>query len=44
LASQIDGLIYSPLAQRSLDEPYTVYGLVARQMERPTTACHCAST
>jgi microcin C transport system substrate-binding protein len=32
--SQIDGLIYSPLAQRSLDEPYTVYGLVARQMER----------
>lgn len=32
--SQIDGLIYSPLAQRSLDEPYTVYGLVAQQMER----------
>jgi microcin C transport system substrate-binding protein len=32
--TQIDGLIYSPLAQRSLDEPYTVYGLVARQMER----------
>ncbi|MNL43226.1 Bacterial extracellular solute-binding protein, family 5 [compost metagenome] len=32
--TQIDGLIYSPLAQRSLDEPYTVYGLVAQTMER----------
>ncbi len=32
--TQIDGLLYSPLAQRSLDEPYTVYGLVAQQMER----------
>ncbi|MCE0463395.1 extracellular solute-binding protein [Pseudomonas uvaldensis] len=32
--SQIDGLLYSPLAQRSLDEPYTVYGLVAEKMER----------
>ena len=32
--SQIDGLLYSPLAQRSLDEPYTVYGLVAQKMER----------
>ncbi len=32
--SQLDGLIYSPLAQRSLDEPYTVYGLVAQKMER----------
>ncbi len=32
--TQIDGLLYSPLAQRSLDEPYTVYGLVAQKMER----------
>ncbi|UZE25888.1 extracellular solute-binding protein [Pseudomonas sp. B21-056] len=32
--SQIDGMLYSPLAQRSLDEPYTVYGLVAQSMER----------
>ncbi|MCF5657245.1 ABC transporter substrate-binding protein, partial [Pseudomonas poae] len=24
--SQVDGWLYSPLAQRSLDEPYTVYG------------------
>lgn len=32
--SQIDGLLYSPLAQRSQDEPYTVYGLVAQQMEQ----------
>ncbi|WPO98164.1 extracellular solute-binding protein [Pseudomonas sp. HR96] len=32
--SQIDGLLYSPLAVRSLDEPYTVYGLVAQRMER----------
>lgn len=32
--SQIDGMLYSPLAQRSLDEPYTVYGLVAEKMER----------
>jgi microcin C transport system substrate-binding protein len=28
--TQIDGLLYSPLAQRSMDEPYTVYGLVAQ--------------
>lgn len=32
--SQIDGLVYSPLAVRSFDEPYTVYGLVAERMER----------
>lgn len=31
--SQIDGLVYAPLALRSLDEPYTVYGLVAQAME-----------
>lgn len=31
--SQVDGLVYSPLAARSLDEPYTVYGLVAKAME-----------
>lgn len=32
--SEIDGLVYSPLAVRSLDEPYTVYGLVAQGIER----------
>ncbi|MDE1166524.1 MAG: extracellular solute-binding protein [Pseudomonas sp.] len=32
--TQVDGLLYSPLATRSLDEPYTVYGLVAEKMER----------
>lgn len=32
--SEIDGWLYSPLAVRSQDEPYTVYGLVARRMER----------
>ncbi|WP_371924821.1 extracellular solute-binding protein [Pseudomonas sp. R5(2019)] len=32
--SQIDGWLYSPLAVRSLDEPYSVYGLVAQKMER----------
>lgn len=31
--SQVDGLVYAPLAVRSLDEPYTVYGLVAAGME-----------
>ncbi|MCF5429476.1 ABC transporter substrate-binding protein, partial [Pseudomonas syringae] len=32
--SQINGMLYSPLATRSMDEPYTVYGLVAEKMER----------
>lgn len=32
--SEVDGLVYSPLAVRSLDEPYTVYGLVAQSIER----------
>lgn len=32
--SQIDTWVYSPLAYRSLDEPYTVYGLVAEKLER----------
>jgi len=36
--TQIDGLIYSPLAQRSLDEPYTVYGLVAQKATK-TAPC-----
>jgi microcin C transport system substrate-binding protein len=27
--SQVNGLLYSPLAVKSLDEPYTVYGLIA---------------
>ncbi|WP_350578216.1 extracellular solute-binding protein [Pseudomonas sp. HY2-MNA-CIBAN-0224] len=31
---QVDQWVYEPLAFRSLDEPYTVYGLVAQQMER----------
>ncbi|MDF0732960.1 extracellular solute-binding protein [Pseudomonas entomophila] len=32
--SEVDGWLYAPLAVRSFDEPYTVYGLVARGMER----------
>jgi microcin C transport system substrate-binding protein len=32
--SQLNGMLYSPLAVKSLDEPYTVYGLVAEKMER----------
>ncbi|MBA1202642.1 ABC transporter substrate-binding protein [Pseudomonas capeferrum] len=32
--SQVDGWLYAPLAVRSLDEPYTVYGLIAKSMER----------
>lgn len=32
--AQINGMLYSPLAVRSLDEPYTVYGLIAQRMER----------
>jgi microcin C transport system substrate-binding protein len=32
--AQINGMLYSPLAMRSLDEPYTVYGLIAQSMER----------
>ncbi|WP_448196534.1 extracellular solute-binding protein [Pseudomonas putida] len=32
--SQVDGWLYAPLAVRSFDEPYTVYGLIARRMER----------
>ena len=32
--TEVDGLVYSPLATRSLDEPYTVYGLVAQGIER----------
>lgn len=31
---QINAWVYEPLAYRSLDEPYTVYGLIAKQMER----------
>ncbi|WP_024682331.1 extracellular solute-binding protein [Pseudomonas syringae] len=31
--TQIQGWLYSPLAYRSQDEPYTVYGLVAQSME-----------
>ena len=32
--SQLNGMVYSPLAVKSLDEPNTVYGLVAQRMER----------
>ncbi|WP_426116803.1 extracellular solute-binding protein [Pseudomonas sp. DSP3-2-2] len=32
--SQLNGMVYSPLAVKSLDEPNTVYGLVAQSMER----------
>lgn len=31
--TQIQGWLYSPLAYRSQDEPYTVYGLVAQTLE-----------
>ncbi|QJI29054.1 ABC transporter substrate-binding protein [Pseudomonas sp. ADAK18] len=31
--AEIDGWLYSPLGYRSFDEPYSVYGLVAQQME-----------
>jgi len=31
---QADTWLYSPLAYRSLDEPYTVYGLIAEKFER----------
>ncbi|PBP58490.1 extracellular solute-binding protein [Pseudomonas syringae] len=30
---EVDSWVYSPLAYRSLDEPYTVYGLIAEKME-----------
>lgn len=42
--SQVDGWVYAPLALRSLDEPYTVYGLVAEKWSAPTTACRYVST
>lgn len=32
--SEVDGWLYAPLAVRSFDEPYTVYGLIAHRMER----------
>lgn len=32
--SEVNGWLYAPLAVRSFDEPYTVYGLIARRMER----------
>jgi microcin C transport system substrate-binding protein len=32
--SQVEGWLYAPLATRSLDEPYTVYGLIAQHLER----------
>ncbi|CAM3242485.1 extracellular solute-binding protein [Pseudomonas plecoglossicida] len=32
--SEVEGWLYAPLAVRAFDEPYTVYGLVARRMER----------
>jgi microcin C transport system substrate-binding protein len=32
--AQVNGLLYAPLAVKSLDEPYTVYGLIAEKMER----------
>ncbi len=32
--SEVDGWLYAPLAMRSFDEPYTVYGLIAQRMER----------
>ncbi|WP_036990188.1 extracellular solute-binding protein [Pseudomonas vranovensis] len=32
--AEVDGWLYAPLAVRSQDEPYTVYGLIAHQLER----------
>ncbi|MBV4531411.1 extracellular solute-binding protein [Pseudomonas sp. SWRI107] len=32
--SEVDGWLYAPLAVRSFDEPYSVYGLIARTLER----------
>lgn len=32
--SEVDGWLYAPLAVRSFDEPYTVYGLIAQRLER----------
>ena len=32
--AQVDQWVNAPLAFRSLDEPYTVYGLVAQKIER----------
>ena len=32
--AEVDGWLYAPLAVRAQDEPYTVYGLIARQLER----------
>ncbi len=32
--TEVNGWLYSPLAVRSFDEPYTVYGLIARRLER----------
>jgi microcin C transport system substrate-binding protein len=34
--ADIDGWLYAPLAYRSKDEPYSVYGLVAQKMELDT--------
>ncbi|WP_430445223.1 MAG: extracellular solute-binding protein [Pseudomonas piscis] len=31
--AEVDGWVYAPLAYRSQDEPYTVYGLVAQGLE-----------
>lgn len=31
--AEVNSWLYAPLAYRSLDEPYSVYGLVAQQME-----------
>ncbi|CAG8863532.1 hypothetical protein PS627_00470 [Pseudomonas fluorescens] len=32
--SEVNGWLYAPLAVRSFDEPYTVYGLIAQRLER----------
>lgn len=32
--TEVNGWLYAPLAVRSFDEPYTVYGLIARRLER----------
>ncbi|HKS11639.1 MAG TPA: extracellular solute-binding protein, partial [Pseudomonas sp.] len=32
--TEVNGWLYAPLAVRSFDEPYTVYGLIAQRLER----------
>jgi ABC-type oligopeptide transport system substrate-binding subunit len=42
--SQVDGWLYSPLAQRSWTSPTRSTAWWPRRWSAPTTACRCAST